>query len=383
MNKIIRIISVIVVILALIWVGYTLFNELHNGSYIDKSNESIKLGFIAPLSGDAAVYGEPTRNIVAMAVEEINNAGGINGKKLEVIYEDGKCNGNDGARAAQKLVNVDHVQIILGGWCSSESLAAVPVAEAGKVALFSFASSSPELTGKSPYFFRDYPSDATQGKVLADLATAKGWKNIAFIQEQTDYALGVYTTFSGNFQGKINKEEFPTETTDFRSILTKLKATKSNALFIDSQTPAVAERILKQVKELGWHPALLINDAISGDPKTVADNKDMLEGAFTAQFGVDPANPKFQSMIAAYKAKYGEEPPYQSYAQTEYDSVYITRDGLLAVGNNGQKFAQWSRTIKDWSGASGSVTIQSNGDMAGGHVLKVIHNGEVGPYIPK
>lgn len=367
---------IIIVVAVLVAGGYFLLA----GNKTQVSGQSIKIGFIGPLTGDAAAYGEPLRNMVALAVEEINSSGSVNGRPLEVIYEDGKCNGKDGANAAQKLVNVDKVQIILGGFCSSESLAALPIAEAAKVTLFSLGSSSPDLTGKSAYFFRDYPSDASQGKILAEFASKKGWGNIAFVQEQTDYALGIYKAFSGNFNGQITREEFPSQTTDFRSILTKLKAKNPDALFIDTQTPAVGERILKQMKELNWKPNLMINDGIAGDAQTVENNKDMLEGAFSAEFGIDPTNPKFQQMIEAYKAKYGRAPPFQSYAQTEYDGVYIVRDGLLAVGNNGEKFAQWSRTIKDWQGASGLVTIQSDGDRAGGHVLKVIKQGKVELY---
>ena len=85
-------------------------------------------------------------------------------------------------------------------------------------------------------------------------------------------------------------------------------------------------------------------------------------------------------MISAYKAKYGSEPPYQSYAQTEYDALFIVRDALLAVGNNGAKIANWSRKIKGWDGASGKITILSSGDRDGGHVPKIIKGGKVVLY---
>jgi branched-chain amino acid transport system substrate-binding protein len=347
--------------------------------------EPIKVGFMGPLSGDAAVYGEPYRNMVDMAINEINAAGGVNGAQLIPIYEDSKCNGKDASAAAQKLINVDGVKVIIGPFCSGESLAAISVAEAGQVALLSPGASSPDLTGKSRFFSRDYPSDVTQGKTLADAAyNIKKWKNVVMIQEQTDYALGIYNAFSSNFEKlggkKVAKEEFPTTATDFRSMLTKLKALKPDALFVDAQTPANAERILKQLKDLKWTPKLIVNDAISGDPKTVEANKAILEGALAAEFGIDPNNAKFQSMNAAYKAKYGVEAPYQSYAQTEYDAVYIIRDALIAVGNDGAKISDWLKQLKDWPGASGLVTIGADGDRVGGHVLKVIKDGKVELY---
>ena len=364
----------IIVVVGLVWWGM---------SKQSASGDTIKIGVIGPFTGDAAVYGEPFRNVANLAVGEINGQGGINGKQIQMIYEDGKCTGQDGANAAQKLVNVDGVQIILGGFCSGETIPAIPIAAQGKVLMFSPSASSPDLTGISPYFFRDYPSDATEGKVLADAAyNMKRWRSVAIIQEQTDYATGNYKSFSQEFQslgGKIINQSFPTVTTDFRSILTTLKSSKPDALFVDSQTPQAAARILKQLQELGWKLPLLVNDATGGDPQTLKTNAAQLEGTLTAEFGVDPSNPKFQHLINAYKTQYGSDVPYQSYMQTVYDSIYLLRDGITKVGYNGAALAAWSRTIKDWQGASGAITIEANGDRASGHRLEIIHNGVAEP----
>lgn len=372
-----KIVVAIIIILLVIWGIWAISNRAE----APQTSEPIKIGFIAPLSGDAAVYGEPARNVVNLAVEEINSAGGINGSEVEIIYEDGKCNGKDASNAAQKLINSDKVMAIVGGFCSSESLAAVPIAESAKVVLLSPGSSSPDLTGKSPYFFRNYPSDASQGTVLANVAFGeKKWKKVAFIQEQLDYPLGIFKAFSAEFEklgGTVVKEEFPTNANDFRSQLAKLRTQNPDALFIDTQTPAAAERILKQLSDLKWKPALIVSDAVSGDLKTVENNKAALEGALAAEFGTDSSNPKFSQLLENYKAKYGSELPYQSYGQTEYDAIYVLVDGIKAVGYDGEKLAAWSRTIRDWDGASGKITIDQNGDRVGGHVAKVIKNGKV------
>ncbi len=344
---------------------------------------AVKIGVILPLTGDAAVYGEPLGNVLRLAFEEINGASG-GGNTIEAIYEDGKCNGKDGVNAMQKLVNVDQVKVVIGGFCSSESLAAVPIATSNKVLLFSPGSSSPDLTGSSPYFFRNYPSDAAQGKVLAEIAyTDKGWRKVAFIQEQLDYPLGIYKAFSANFErlgGKVVKEEFPSDATDFRSPLTKLRSQQPDTLFIDTQTPAAAERVMKQLAELKWKVPLLVSDAVSGDLATVGRNATFLEGTLAAEFSTDSSNPKFQHLLQAYQQKFGVAVPYQSYAQTVYDAAYIIRDGIAAVGYDGEKLAAWSRTIKDWPGASGLVTIGADGDRMSGHVAKVIRNGKVELY---
>lgn len=357
--------------------------EVRNGQFrvINQNQPKVKIGFIGPLTGEAAVYGLPLQNMIKLAAEEINAEGNL---EMEIIYEDSKCNGKDSATAMQKLVSVDNVKVVLGGFCSSESLGAEPIATQNKVFLFSLGSSSPALTGKSKFFARDYPSDATQGRVLAEVAyNNKNWKKVAFIQEQLDYPLGIYNAFSARFKelgGMVVKEEFATGTTDFRSILTKLKAENPDALFVDTQTPAPAERILKQLGELNWKPNILVSDAVSGDLDTVKRNAATLEGALAAEFGIDENNPKFKHMLEAYKAKYGTDAPYLSYAQTVYDGVYIIRDAIKAVGYDGEKISEFVRSLKDWDGASGKVTIRQDGDRVGGHVPKVIVNGTVVLY---
>ena len=249
--------------------------------------------------------------------------------------------------------------------------------------MISAVASSPKLTGVSPYFMRDYPSDSTQGKVLADAAySMKHWKNVAVIQEQADYAVGVYTVFNQEFSslgGATTNQSFPTGATDFRSMLTTLKAQKPDALFIDSLGSDSGSRILKQIQDLGWNVPLITNDSVAGDLSKLGEYAPRLEGALTAEFGVDATNPKYQHLLQTYTAKYGSAFAYASYGQTEYDAVYLLRDGLLAVGDNGEKLAAWSRTISGWQGASGSITINADGDRTSGHQLEIIHDGKAVP----
>ncbi len=371
--------NVLVWIVAIIVIVGAVYTIITNKTSQNDKQETIKIGVIVPLSGDAAFYGEPARNIYQMAVNEINASGGINGKKINLIVEDGKCSGKDGANAASKLITVDKVKIIIGGFCSSESLSAVPIALENKVFMISAGSSSPALTGISDYFVRNYPSDATQGSTLAQLAyTNKQWKKIAFIQEQTDYALGIYNAFNNKFSelgGTVVKEEFPSTVTDFKTILTKLRNENPDALFVVPQTPAAADRIFKQMADLGWKPSLIVSDAVSGANEMVQRNKSALEGAFAAEFGVDPTNSIFKNFINEYQKQFGKEMPYQSYGQTEYDAVYMIRDAIKAVGTDTSKIAAWFRSVKDWKGASGLVEIGADGDRIGGHVVKIIRNG--------
>ncbi len=340
----------------------------------------IKIGFLHPMTGDAKHYGEAMHNTAQLAIDQVNAAGGVGGRLLELIIEDGKCNEKDAASAMQRLVDMGGISIVLGGFCSSESLAAIPIAAEGKVALFSSGSSSPDLTGKSPYFMRDYPSDALQGSVLADEALKRGWKKVVVMQEQLDYPAGVLRAFSEKFEqggGVIIKEEFSTTHADFRPVLVRVRVEKPDALFIDSQTSASGERVLKQVTEMKWKIPLLVTESFVGDAATVMANKDALEGVLAAGIPVDEKNEKFQHLVAAYKEKYDTDLPLRPYAQSEYDAVFMVRDALVVVGEDGEKIAEYLRSTLDWQGASGSVTIGSDGDRVGGYAPMTVKDGVV------
>ena len=108
----------------------------------------IKLGFIAPLTGEASSIGLNNRAAAELAVEEVNAAGGINGRKIEMVYEDGKCAPTDATNAANKLMNVDKVVAIDGAICSSETAAFAPTAMQNKVIVISPGSSAPSRDGR-------------------------------------------------------------------------------------------------------------------------------------------------------------------------------------------------------------------------------------------
>ncbi|MEK7617613.1 MAG: penicillin-binding protein activator [Patescibacteria group bacterium] len=375
------------IVLALVIWGLVAANKNKNGDKGTENKEAgvmekgpYKVGVLLPLTGDAAVYGEPLRNVIEIAASEINAEGKI---KLEVIFEDGKCNGKDATSAIQKLVNVDKVQFVLGGGCSGESLAAIPVAEQAKVVMVSALSTNPKLTGISPYFFRLAPSDSAQGVMDADLANKKGYKTVAALVEQTDYATGVYDVFNTAFtkyDGKTVKEEYPSESGDFRTQLTKLKAANADALLLVSQSATAAGKILKQMQGMNWKPQIIITESLTTDAQFLMDYKDMLEGAYGAEFKISASNEKFKKLSEVYKTKHGKELPYGSFSAAVYDTVYIFADGVNAVGYNGEKLAQWSRTIKNWPGASGDVTIKPDGDSQNAYSLSVVKGGKLEPY---
>ncbi|HLD82175.1 MAG TPA: ABC transporter substrate-binding protein [Patescibacteria group bacterium] len=339
---------------------------------------TISIGAILPLSGDAVLYGESARNVMDIATEHINAQGGVNGHALEMIYEDGKCDEKDAATAMQKLITVDNVQLVIGGLCESESLGAVPIANANHVLLFSPAQSLLNVStdGGNPVF-RNSPNMVSKGMTLAQFATIKGWNNVAIIQEESESLHGLGTAFATTFianGGEIVFHPYVDEPDTLRERLSMLKSSGVDALFLNVSHSGVSERILQSTKDLQWKPALL-----GSDIKIVSETSELFEGMVIAELAFDPNNKSFIDLSQAYKAKFSSELPFPDSARTEYDAVFILVDALKAVGLDSQMIIGWLLKVKDWEGSSGITNFDENGNRIGGYAIKIIHDGAVVP----
>ncbi len=347
----------------------------------DTQPEKYTIGSILPLTGDGAAYGIPLQRTVEYTINQLNEKGGINGKKLEIIYEDGKCSGKDASSAANKLINIDKVKIILGGFCSSETLGAAPLAENAKVVMLSPGSSSPAITDAGDFIFRNWPSDKSQAKLLAEKANQMGLKKVGIIGEKSDYAVGLSTAFIQTFTGLGGQtvlEEYLSDDSDFKTQLTKLKGENLDGLFINPQTPDKGELIVKQLQELSFKPKqMFVNEVITTYPQLVEKYGEFFEGTVGADVAFDENQPEVQKMKDWYKQKYGSDLPYVSFAATGYDAIYIISEAIVnARIDNPTGLRDYLYSIKDRQGLAGKLTIDKNGDPTSGHALKIIKAGK-------
>ncbi len=366
----------IVVIIVLVIGVYLVFNPPTDVVAAEK--EPIKIGFIGVLSGGAASFGESEKNAIELAISEIEK---INGREIKVIYEDGKCDGREAVNAAQKLVNVDNVKIILGGVCSAETLAAAPVTEAKKVILFSAFSSSPDITNSGDYVFRMVPSD-TDPKLVGKLNPYMTNKKIASLTENTDYSVGVLQAVKNDAE-KYNisivvDELFAPDEKDFRTYLTKAKATNADALFINPGTSEdTAGLIAKQAKELGLDIEMYGN-FIVGLQKSLDAGGGSLEGAiFYDAPLLDESNQKAVNFMQNFRDKFGEPSVFWE-AGARYDSVYILKNALEACSEDTDCIKEFFYSMNWYKGTVGKIKFDENGDPIGieGAVKQII-NGTV------
>ena len=377
--------KVIVWVLILVAVVISIVMNVKGNNEMQDSDGPITIGFVGPLTGNAVTYGEPISNAIRLAVDEINaNGGGVNGRMIEVIYEDGKCAGKDAANAAQKLVNVDQVDAIIGGICSSESLAMVPITTPVNVLVLSPSSSSADLTEQGgEYFFRNNPSDADGGAFLADVVLEQH-SRVAVISESTEYAQALRQVFVTQFESNggevVADESFTEGTSDFRSILTKVKAANPEAIFLNPQTEITGAALAKQIAELGVEGTLYGSNLFSGS-KTLEVAGDAVEGIVmfdSPGLARADGNSVVADFISNYEARYGDL-TLEFYLGAGYDAVYLLADAFRAAGTEDPvALRDYFRNINSFSGVVGTYSFDGNGDMYGiNPVLKQVRNGEV------
>ena len=335
----------------------------------DGSATAFKIGVMESLTGPGETYGNVAVQAKNMAVEEINAAGGINGRPLALIVEDSKCSAQDSITAYRKLTDVDGVKIILGTSCSGAMLGAAPLAEEDGVVLFSGLATNPDIANAGDYIFRTAMNDLQVGIDTGNVLWADGIRSLATITESTDYAEGVRRTSVDHFEklgGQVvAAESYSSEVTDFRSQLSKLISANPDALHVAAQGEFSGGTIVKQVRELGYEGPIYSEIVVIGATALeIAGDAAAGLKAITAE--LDPANPKSAEVLANFKSRYD----YISlpwYMGSAYDDVYIAAECLKQTGDDqdadGFRDCLYGIT---WSGSIGSnYRFDENGEVVG------------------
>ncbi len=343
-------------------------------------DKPVVIGAVVPLTGDGAAYGVPIQHAGLIALKEINDAGGIGGQPVEVIWEDGKCDPKESAIAAQKLINADKVQIIFGGVCSSETLAIAPLAEEANVLVISPSATSPKITDAGEFIFRTSPSDAFAGRVAAEYAYSKlGKKTAAVISETTDYAQGLREVFTQVFEALggdvVVDETFNTRETDFSTALVKVKATSPDVIYLVPQTPAPGIQLIKQITAQGITTQLLTAEVLIGR-KIVAANGKHMEGLYGIEPYFNPAAGKTKAFVAAYQSQFGDL-DYPVYMANMHGQFYLIKDGIEQVGLDTEKLRDWLTGLQGWVGTMGTLSLDANGEPLLDYSVKRVHDGQL------
>ena len=328
-----------------------------------------RIGVMESLTGPGETYGMVAVQAKKMALDEINAAGGINGRMLEFVVEDSKCSAQDAINAYKKLTDVDGMKIILGTSCSGAMLGVAPLAEGDGVVLFSGLASNPDIANAGDYIFRTQISDVEVGISTGNLLWTDGIQTLATITEETDYAEGVRRTsvaqFEKNGGGVIAEERYASDATDYRSQLTKLFEAGPDALHIAPQSEFAAGAIVKQARELGYRGPIY-GETITVGTTALNIAGDAVTGLKAITAAPDPDNEKAQEVLANFRERY-QYITLPWHLGSAYDDVYIAAECLKQTHDDqdADGFRDCLYNIT-WSGAIGdNYSFDADGEVVG------------------
>jgi branched-chain amino acid transport system substrate-binding protein len=300
-----------------------------------KSEDVIKVGSIGPLSGPVAVYGVECKNGIELAVEEINAAGGVNGKLLKVVAEDDEGNPEKSVSAYKKLTTKDGIKLVIGSLTSGCTQAITQLAQAQKVLQIAPAATAPAITDAGNFIFRTCFIDPFQGTVGGKFSyeTLGSRKAAVLYDIGNDYSVGLTDNFVATFEalgGKIvAKESYATGDKDFNAQLTKIKNANPDVVYLPDYYGTVA-LIAKQLRAQGINTPIVGADGWDGMNNDNAGDE-VLNGFYSNHYATDSTEGAVQKFVEAFQAKYNKVP--NAFAALGYDSVYMLKDAIAAAGS--------------------------------------------------
>ncbi|MED3563880.1 branched-chain amino acid ABC transporter substrate-binding protein [Bacillus xiapuensis] len=354
-------------LLGLSLVGCGKTNEAASGS--NENSNDIKIGVPAPLSGQSAKMGSDIVNAAKLAASELNEKGGVIGKKIKIVPIDDACDAQVATQAANKLVT-SNVDAVVGHYCSSAALPAETVYNENGIPFITPSSSNPQLTEQGfTNVFRMIGRDDQQGKFMADyLVHVQHKKNIAILHDNTTYTKGLAQETKAGVEklgGKVTFFEAVTPgEKDFSVIISKLKPLKPDAIY---WTGFYAEGglLIKQAKDLGLNVLFAAGDG-NNDTTLMKIAGPASEGVIvsTAPTTEFLDNAGAGNFVSKYKETYSEDAgPFSSYT---YDGVNIIAEAIKeAKTQDKKKIIDTIHGLKDFQGVTGTINFDEKGDRKG------------------
>jgi branched-chain amino acid transport system substrate-binding protein len=338
------------------------------------ADDTIKIGVIQPLTGSVAYNGTTDVNGAKLAGDEINAKGGVLGKKIELVVEDGQCKPADTVNAAEKLIQRDKVVAIMGAFCSSATLAIMPVAQNYKIPLLTAVSSAAALTEKgNPWFFRATETDALLAKAFAKiLYNDLKLRTVAYIGVNDDFGRGGVAEFEKQMDAlgakTVMKEYFEHGTSDFYTLLTKLKASGADGVFVAAETQD-GSILVKQKAELGISTKMFgVGSWATADFIKLAGPAG--EGIYAAvPYASTMATPKNKAFVADYENRYHEVPG--KYSAAGYNGINIIAQAIERAKSTDADNIRQALGKTDYDGPNGHFHFDEKGQAIGFNVVLV------------
>ncbi len=350
-----------------------------------QENNNYKIGAILRLSKGAS-DGIPAKYGIEIAVKKINENGGINGKKVEVIYYDSKDDSTTAVNAAQKLISVDKVQAIIGPMMSGNVLAVAPICERNKVVLLTPTGTSPKISSAGEYVFRVCSRIDLQAKALVNKALElvnKPNPSIAIIYSNEPYGKGSKNLFLKYLEEKGIKpvaiEAFQRGDKDFQAQLTKLVPLNPDILFIPGYLQETAP-LIAQARQMGL-TGLSVGGFGDIAPQYIELAKDAAEGHLVAgEYNQDYSTEDNKKFVQAYTQMLKNNPDAPNnimFAALTYDATNMLLEAFKQGATTGTQIKDFLTNLKNFPGVTGNLSFDTNGDVQkGGVYLFQVKNGK-------
>ena len=342
---------------------------------------TIKVGEFASLTGGTATFGHSSHEGTLMAIEEINAAGGVLGKKLELLTEDTQSKSGEPATVVNKLIAREGVVAILGEVASSRSLEAAPICQANKIPMISPSSTNPKVTETGDYIFRVCFIDPFQGTVMANFATKtlKAKRVAVFTDVKSDYSKGLAKYFKERFianGGEITTElDYTTGDKDFKAQLTTIKASNPDGVFVPGYYTECA-LISLQARQLGITVPLFGGDGWESE-KLFEIGGSAIEGNYlSTHYSPAVGSEQSKKFVADYKKRWNGKTP-DALAACGYDSALVLADAIKRAGTtDGPKLRDAIAATKNFPAVTGTITINEKRDATKSAVILKITGGK-------
>jgi branched-chain amino acid transport system substrate-binding protein len=346
--------------------------------------KEIKIGLITPLSGDVKTFGESVRNSFLIAVEEANARGGVAGMKITYVIQDDKNDATEAANVANLLVNQQRVQAIVGSVTSKTTIPVSDIIQSAKIPTITPTATNPKVTvadGKrKDYMFRACFIDPFQGTVMAKFSreTLKGKSAAVLYDASNDYSKGIAEVFRDAFRkmgGKVAAfESYGKDDVDFSALLTKVKASGADVLFLPDYYNKVG-LIAKQVQEKGLKVRLVGPDGWDSPDLMKIAGSAIEGGYFSNHYSPDDKRPEVAAWVKKYREKHGQVP--DALGTLAYDATNLLLEAIRKAGSDDpKKIRDALASIRDFQAVSGKSTLDGNGDMIKSAAILKIEGGK-------
>jgi branched-chain amino acid transport system substrate-binding protein len=347
----------------------------------DSAGVTINVGEFASLTGKEAAFGNSSHKGTLLAVDDINAAGGVLGKKLNLVTEDNRSTQGESATVVKKLISREKVVAVLGEVASGRSLEGASVCQANKIPMISPSSTKPEVTEKGDYIFRVCFIDPFQGKVLATFAkqTLKVDKVALLIDAASPYSVGLGSNFKDTFTSMggsvVIEQKFSSGDKDFKAQLTAIKGAAPQALFAPCYYTE-AGLIVRQARDLGLTVPIFGGDGWEA-PELLEIGGPAIDGTYySTHYSAEDQAPKVQEFVKKYKAKWNNESP-DAMAALGYDSAMVLADAMKRAGTtDGPKLREAIAATKDFEGVTGKTTLDEHRNATKPAVIIAIKDGK-------